>query len=231
MVDPFDQSNQKVRDQININNPGALIGGGVVLGIVGIVVFAIVTVTHRPPEAGSSGTAPQVQASVSAPPSSPGPGSTQPPSPDAKSSPSSPVAPPAAGPSHTPAAVRPSPACGSDNPIEVGSAVTQRVCYQRDGDKIYMVVGVSAPASTRVDVYLWLTSGSGSAYVYPANRPQTWKGILVGPDTQEFKWPVDMPLTPKVSYGVHASTKIAGDTAPNAVGNPKVTGNSMPFTY
>ncbi|MER5642446.1 hypothetical protein ABT095_36595 [Kitasatospora sp. NPDC002227] len=140
----------------------------------------------------------------------------------------SPAAAPPAGAS---AATRslPPPACSTLHDSDA-PGVKQRVCWQRDGDKVYMLAYVSSSAAPRVDVYLWLSSKPGNVYLYPTEKPWSRPGITVGSKPTEYRALIDMALTPGSSYDVHVSTKSAGGKAPDAT-SPTVTGYSMPFTY
>ncbi|MBW5484041.1 hypothetical protein [Streptomyces bambusae] len=224
----FEQSDQKVRDQININNPGTLIGGAVVLGIVGIVVFGIASVTGGGDrDAVTVGATPGAQASPSASPSAP---PTAPPSgaPSAAASSAGVVAqgaPPASTSSAGPSG---QPICGGTHPSSTLATVKDSVCYAAEAGKYTLVAEVSAATPTLVDVYVWVSTEPGNVYAYPAGGPRMWR-VKVGPDKQEFRLPIDMGLTSGRSYGVHVWTGKAGGPPPPAATNAEVTGHSLMF--
>ncbi|MCB5182458.1 hypothetical protein [Streptomyces antimicrobicus] len=219
----FDQSDQKVRDQINVNQPGALIGGAVVLAIVALTVFGVITVT-RGDDDGATPAAPAPSTPAASAPSTPA------------TAPSTPVAPAAASPS--PSAAVPGPpaaspsgklTCGGAHPSTQVPTVKDVVCYDTAGGSHTLVVEVSAATPTLVDVYAWVSTEPGNHYAYPSGRPKVWPGVKAGPGVQQLRLPLDMTLTPGREYAVHVWTGKADGPPPIPQANTQVTGHSLPI--
>ncbi|MEE1783817.1 hypothetical protein PUR71_12995 [Streptomyces sp. SP17BM10] len=126
--------------------------------------------------------------------------------------------------SPTPAAGSPGPVCASEQPAPA-SNVSESACYLRDGDRLYMMASAKASTAASATVYVWLTAGN--VYAYPSSGPHGFPSTTLTSTAQEFRYPVDMPLTRGVTYYVHVSSRPPGTGVPNAMNNPEVTGHSI----